>query len=121
MPTHKVLSTKKIDNSLLEQAKRNGIELIEQEAIRVNPILSREKWQEIFQLLETNKQVAVFTSSNAVFALRKYLNDYVKPFKLNWKIFALSGKTKQALEEDVETFGTIVATANDSKALADTV
>ncbi|MGZ3880262.1 MAG: uroporphyrinogen-III synthase, partial [Flavisolibacter sp.] len=83
--------------------------------------LSREKWQEIFQLLETNKQVAVFTSSNAVFALKKYLNDYINPFKLNWKIFALSGKTKQALEEDLETFGTIVATANDSKALADRV
>jgi uroporphyrinogen-III synthase len=118
MAAHKVLSTKKLDHSLIDEAKRNGIEIFEQEAIRVNTILSKEKWEEIFQLLESKKQFAVFTSSNAVFALEKYLNDYVNPFNPDWKIFALSGKTRQALEENLETLGTIVATANDSKTLA---
>jgi uroporphyrinogen-III synthase len=121
MATHKVLSTKKLDPSLIEQAEQNGIEIIEQEAIRVNPILSKEKWQEIFQLLESNKEFAVFTSSNAVSAVKKYLNEYVIPVQPNWKIFALSGKTRQALEENLDTFGRIVATANDSKELANKI
>lgn len=118
MARHKVLSTKKLDPSLIEQAEQNGIEIIEQEAIRVNTILSKEKWQEIFHLLESNKEFAVFTSSNAVSAVKKYLNEYVSPVQPNWKIFALSGKTRQALEENLEVFGAIVATANDSKELA---
>jgi len=53
MATHKVLSTKKLDPSLIKEAEQNRIKIIEQEAIKVNPIVSKEKWQEIFQVLET--------------------------------------------------------------------
>jgi uroporphyrinogen-III synthase len=118
MARHKVLSTKKLEPSLLVQAIEQGIEIIEQEAIRVAPILSIEKWHEIFQFVQSNKQFVVFTSSNAVLSIKKYIHEYVNPFELNWKIFSLSGKTREVLEQDLQTFGTIVAVANDSKALA---
>jgi uroporphyrinogen-III synthase len=118
MAKYKVLSTKKLEPSLVEQAEENTIEIIEQEAIKVQPILSKEKWQEIFQLIESQKEFAVFTSSNAVLALKKYLHDYINPFKIDWKLFSLSGKTKAALEENGNLFGTIIETAENSKDLA---
>ena len=121
MAKHKVLSTKKLDPSLIELAKENDIEIIEQEAIKINPVLSKEKWQEIFQLIETGKEFVVFTSSNAVLAVKKYLHDYINPIELNWKLFSLSGKTKESLEENAETFGEIIDIANDGKTLAEKI
>jgi uroporphyrinogen-III synthase len=118
MAMHKVLSTKKLEPSLVAQANDNGIQITEQEAIKVNPILSIEKWHEIFQLVQSHKQFVVFTSSNAVLSIKKYIRDYVNPFEVNWKIFSLSGKTSEVIEQDPETFGTIVAVADESKALA---
>jgi uroporphyrinogen-III synthase len=116
MAKYKVLSTKKLNPSLVEHAKEADIEIIEQEAIRVNTILSKEKWNEIFQVIESKWEFVVFTSSNAVHALQKYLNDYVNLFETNWKIFSLSGKTKEILEE--VSLGTIIETAENSKDLA---
>lgn len=119
MAKYKVLSTKKLKPSLVEQAKEADIEIIEQEAIKVNPILSKEKWKEIFQIIESKKEFVVFTSSNAVHALQKYLNDYINPFEIDWKIFSLSGKTKETLEE--VSLGTFVETAENSKDLAEKI
>ena len=121
MATHKVLSTKKLDPSLIKEAEQNGIKIIEQEAIKVNPIVSKEKWQEIFQVLESNKQFVVFTSSNSVYAVEKYLNEYVNHMQPNWKIFSLARKTRQALEDNLDAFGTIIATADDANALAEKI
>lgn len=119
MVKHKVLSTKKLEPSLIAQAKENSIEIIEQEAIKINFTLSNEKWQEASEL--SKKEYVVFTSSNAVLALKKYLHKYVGPFEIKWKIFSLSGKTKEVLEENAGTFGTIIDTAEDSKALAEKI
>lgn len=121
MAKRKVLSTKKLEPSLVLQAKENGIDIIEQEAIKTNPVLSKEKWREIFRLIQSEKQFVIFTSSNAVLALKKYLHEYVNPFDINWKIFSLSGKTKDILEGNIKAFGTIVDTADNSKALAEKI
>lgn len=119
MAKYKVLSTKKLELSLVEQAREYDIEIIEQEAIKVYPILSKEKWQEIFGIIEAKKENIVFTSSNAVVAVRKYLNDYINPFDINWKIFSLSGKTKEAIESG--SLGTIVETGRYAKELAEKI
>ena len=118
---HKVLSTKKLDASLVEQARQNNIEIIEQDFITIHPILSKEKWDEIFEVIENKKEYVVFTSSNAVNSLKKYLKDYINPFATNWKIFCLAGKTKIALEENIELFGKIVETAENASVLAEKI
>lgn len=118
---HKVLSTKKLESLLIEEAGKEGIEIIEQEAIRIKPILTKEKWDEIFSLLEMKIDYAVFTSSNAVAAVSKYLNEYVNHLPPRWKIFCLSGKTKDAIVEQAGTFGTIAATAASAAELAQQV
>lgn len=116
MAKYKVLSTKKLDPSLVKQAGENDIEIIERETIKVNPVLSKEKWEEIFQIIESKREFVVFTSSNAVLALKKYLNDYINPFQINWKIFSLSGKTREALKD--VSLGVVIETAENSKDLA---
>jgi uroporphyrinogen-III synthase len=121
MTKHKVLSTKKLEPSLIARAKENGIEIIEQAAIKVDPILSKENWHQISQLIDCNKEFVAFTSSNAVLAVKRYLHEYLNPFEIKWRIFSLSGKTKEALDENAEIFGTIVGTADNSKALAEKI
>lgn len=118
MRKHKVLSTKKLEPSLTKQAGKNGIEIIEQEAIKVNPILSKHNRQKIFQLIESKKEFVVFTSSNAVLAVKKYLHNSINSAEVKWKIFSLSGKTKEVLDENAKTFGTIMGIADHSKELA---
>lgn len=118
MAKFKVISTKGLEPSLVERAKEAGIEMVEKDAIQIRAILTREKWNEIFSLLESGIQTAVFTSSNAVDSLKKYLNTYVNYLPVQWKIFCLSGKTKESLLQIEEPFGRLEGTANDATALA---
>ena len=118
MAKFKVLSTKKLEPSLVEKARAANIDIKEQEAIQIRQLLSKEKWEEVFSLLEMKVEYAVFTSSNAVHALRKYLHTYVNYLPVQWKIFCLAGKTKEALVQDEELFGSIEGIANDATALA---
>lgn len=118
MTKHKVLSTKKLESLLLERAKQEGIEITEQDAIVIKPIRTREKWDEIFSLLEKKIRYAVFTSSNAVTSLKKYLNESINHLPPQWEIFCLSGKTKEVLREEEKLFGSIEATASSATELA---
>lgn len=121
MKRHKVLSTKKLEPWLLAKATEADIDIQEQEAILVKPILTKEKWDEVFSLLEKKIGHAVFTSSNAVTAVRKYLHEYINHLPPHWKIFCLSGKTKDVLTANTEIFGTIEATASSATELAQQV
>jgi uroporphyrinogen-III synthase len=118
MERHNVLSTKMLDTPLVEMAKAEGINVIEQEAIQVKPILSKEKEDEIFSLLEKRVAYAVFTSSNAVSAVKNQLHKSVNHLPPQWKIFCLSGRTKEMLLENAETFGVVEETASSAAALA---
>jgi uroporphyrinogen-III synthase len=121
MAKYKVLSTKKLHPSLVIKAKEQDIAVVEQEAIQVYPILNKEKWDEIFSLLEKRIEYAIFTSSNAVAALKKYINTYVSHLPAQWKIFCLSGRTKELLAEDEDIFGTIEGTAINASELAELI
>lgn len=116
MAKHKVLSTKKLEPSLIEKAKENNIEIIEQEFISVKPIWSEEKFQEIFQFFQ--KPYAVFTSANAVAVVDDYLHPHDTFYILNWKIFCLSGKTKKAVLKTLILPKEVVGEAENASALA---
>ena len=118
MTKPKILSTKKLEPSLVQKANEQGFRIIEHEAIQIRPILAKEKWKEIASLLKAQPEYIVFTSSNAVGTLKKYLNDYVSYLPLQAKVFCLAGKTKEAVLQDKALFGTIEGTANNATALA---
>lgn len=98
MAKYKVLSTKKLEPSLVELAKENGIEIIEQEFISIRPIWNRETSDAILNLV-TEKKIATIalTSANAVDALNSYMHVGDTFYVIKWNIFCLSGKTKQAV------------------------
>ncbi len=118
MTKHKVLSTKKLESSLIEQAKQSGVEISEQEFIAIKPICTKEKQDEVLLwALSRDVHYVVFTSANAVEAVKNYLRDGANGFAPNWKVFCISGRTKAALQPFVKD-ERIVATAEYGKHLA---
>lgn len=117
MANYKVLSTKKLDPSLVEKAKANGIEITEQEAIQINPLLSSEQLQSLRFLFEgTEPWNIIFTSSNAVeIVYNKIREAGLKP--TGWKIFCIEGKTCETVRSlfpdcevvDTAAYGKILA------------
>jgi uroporphyrinogen-III synthase len=120
MSNYRVISTKKLSPSLIDEAMKQDIEVAEVEMITVQPILNQEKWNEIRRWLTANKEYAVFTSQNAVTALSRYLNEYNSGHICSWKIFSLSGQTKKTLDQS-SISGTIIATAENGTALAEKI
>jgi uroporphyrinogen-III synthase len=95
--THKVLSTKKLDPSLVEKARENGIEVVEQEFISIKPIRNKETLKRIIDLAENGKRTIALTSANAAEVLASYMHVGDTYYVIHWKIFCLSGKTKEAV------------------------
>lgn len=118
MTTYKILSTKKLEASLSEKAKQNNIEIVEQPAISIHTISTKEKWQEIYHYAEAGSQYVVFTSTYSVQAIKSFLHFYVKTTADQWKIFSLSGRTKESIEEHPDLFGEIIDTGRDASSLA---
>ena len=118
MTRYKVLSTKKLDPLLIDEAKQAHIEILEQEFISTRPITGKEKWDEVFECIKGKSEYVVFTSANAVNAVKKYLHPYVNFETVDWKVFCLSGKTKEAVESIPELSRSVVDTAPDAAALA---
>jgi uroporphyrinogen-III synthase len=116
MAKYKVLSTKKLEPSLIEHAKQNHIEIIDQEFISVKPVLTFENINRFLLLLK--KPYAVFTSANAVTSFTCYLHPGDPAYKPLWKIFCLGGKTKEAVLKIRSLKKNIVAEANNATDLA---
>ena len=119
MKKYKVLSTKKLDAPLIEQANENDIEITEEEMISVTPVASEETLKQVLHWTERTGVHAVFTSVNAVNAVKNYLHQ-VEVSKLSWKVFCISGRTKAALQTLVDE-EQILATAAYGKDLAEKI
>jgi uroporphyrinogen-III synthase len=118
MVKYTVLSTKHTGRLFIEAAKKNNINIIEQEFINTRPIITRDKERELGEIVTPQTEFVVFTSSNAVTALEHYLGRYDSSFAMNWKIFCLQGKTKETLLHSTLPKKDIIATANNASLLA---
>jgi len=93
---YKILSTKILAPSLVEQAERQAIDIIEQPFISIHPVTDSRTGEEI--LLRLNQPApfyAVFTSANAVEAIAPFLKSAGKT--PNWKLFCIEGRTRRTL------------------------
>lgn len=111
---YKVLSTKKLEPSVIEYAKKNCIEIIEKEFISVKSIFSEENREKILELMKSGISCFIFTSSNAVSVLRQYKMSVSS----GQKIFCLSGKTKNEILEFGFAEKNIVGEAENASDLA---
>src|SRR6476469_2685448 len=118
MKTIRVLSTKKLLPAIVEEAKENGIEISEQEAIAVQPILKEDKQEQSLSWFHRyTSQPIVITSANAVSSLEHYLGKYLRGDKARLQVFCLSGRTKEAVMEAFP-IANIAGVASSAKALA---
>lgn len=118
MAEYKVLSTKKIMPFLIEDAKKNNIQIIEQEFISVRPIITKEKIEEVLNLAKSDKKYIAFTSANAVAPFDRYLHQGDTFYIVGWEIFCLQGKTRDAVQNSLFPKNNIIGTAANAKALA---
>ena len=118
MAKHKVLSTKKLEPSLVEQARENGIEIIEQEFISIKPIWNQETFDTILRFINDKKLNIVLTSANSVDILNSYMHFNDTYLVVDWNIFCLSGKTKEAIHNALLLKKNIVGEARNATELA---
>jgi len=97
MAKYKVLSTKKLEPSLIKKAGENGIEIIEQEFISINPVWNKETHEKILSFPQRGVLTAAITSANAVSILNNFLVADDSAYFITWRFFTLPGKTKQAI------------------------
>ena len=121
MAKHKVLSTKKLEPSLIEQARGNDIEIVEQEFISVQPIRNQETFARILDFINRKQLNIVLTSANAVDVLNSYMHVYDTYYVIDWNIFCLSGKTKEAVLNALLLKKNIVAEASNATDLANKI
>lgn len=113
-----VTSTKKLKPALVTGARAEGFIIKDHDFIQVHPVWSVEK-QETFHQLQGIRHVA-FTSAHAVECLNRYLTDSTAAYN-SWKIFCLSGRTKESVIDFFHGTGNIVAEADNAQALAEKI
>ncbi len=107
-----ILSTRPIQQSLIKDARDNGIDIDELTFIATHPIQSELVDKEIDNALKQTATI-VFTSMNAV----EVVGQQIKEHQPNWKIYCIGTTTQQLV---AEFFGqnAIAGTANDAASLA---
>ena len=110
-----ILSTRPLEDLLIDQAKQSGIEIDMLSFIKTEPIQSTEVQQEIANALLQSSAV-VFTSMNAVEAVA----DELQGQQPGWKIYSIGGTTKQLVKK---YFGekSIAGTAGSAAELAELI
>jgi uroporphyrinogen-III synthase len=121
MAKYKVLSTKKLEPLLIEQAKKNDIEIIEQDFISVKPIWNQETFDKILAFINDKTLNIALTSANAVDSLNSYMHVSDTYYVVDWNIFCLSGKTKQAVMNALLLRKNILAEAGNAMELANKI
>jgi uroporphyrinogen-III synthase len=110
-----ILCTRPVNAFLIKEAKQQGIVIDIIEFIRTEPIITAALKKQINELA-SQPQTIVFTSMNAVEAVRNYLDK--KP--ADWKIFCIGTATQKLVVEEFDG-RSIVGTADSAAELADAI
>jgi uroporphyrinogen-III synthase len=107
-----ILCTRPVNALLIKEAKQQGIAIDIIEFIRTEPIINAALKKQINELANQSLTI-VFTSMNAVEAVRNYLDR--KPS--DWKIFCIGAATQKLVVEEFDG-RSIVGTADSAAELA---
>jgi uroporphyrinogen-III synthase len=109
-----ILSTRPLSESIIQEALKQDVLIDCVSFIETEPIKTPELKEKIQQLSQQNI-IAVFTSMNAVDAVKEHLSE-----KPDWKIFSIGQTTKELIKD---FFGEeyFAGTADDASALADVI
>ena len=112
----KILSTREVDEQVIEYCKEQSVQLHAFNFIDTAPLIDVETQQEIEVALQLHA-IAIFTSMNAVDAVSTFLDEDELPF---WKIYCIGHSTNKLVEH---YFGKdkIAGTAANAKELAEKI
>ncbi|MES1222784.1 MAG: uroporphyrinogen-III synthase [Bacteroidota bacterium] len=109
------MSTRPLNNTLIDEAAEQGIEIDIESFIETEAIQSIEVQQEIEQVLLRSATI-VFTSMNAVEAVAEYMNEEMP----DWIIYCI-GETTQQLVKNYFGKKAIAGTADNAAELAELI
>jgi uroporphyrinogen-III synthase len=109
-----ILSTKKIDSTLIQLATENNICVDQLNFIQTEECISDEIKKRIIKLSK-EKITAIFTSSKTVNVVRKIVSK-----QTNWKIYCIEPATKKTVE-NIFTSSVIAGSAKDAAQLAEKI
>src|SRR4030095_768913 len=107
---------------LIDKARENDIEIIEQEFISIRPVWNKETHDNILSFPKRGLLNAAITSANAAGILNDYMVADDTGYFIAWNFFSLQGKTKKAIQAAPflrEAF--IVGEAANASLLADKI
>lgn len=107
MSFHRVLSTRSIDPALISAAEKHGVQIFVREMITVHLIANADIAAKVNSI---GNDIVVFTSSNAVKAVKQMLSVQTNPS--SWKIYALAGATSSAVNNLLNTDAEITNAAD---------
>lgn len=109
-----ILSTRPLDNAVIDKAAENNVIIDIMSFIKTEKFINAETDKRITELLKENI-TAIFTSMNAVDAVKKYVS--TAPF---WKIYCIGNTTKKLV---MQVFGEerIAGFANNGEQLSEVI
>ncbi|MBN8855904.1 MAG: hypothetical protein BGO55_15770 [Sphingobacteriales bacterium 50-39] len=120
-PTIRILSTRPLEQGLLDQAARAGIRIDSLSFIDTKPIRDTALTHQV-QQLGSQPLTAVFTSMNAVEAVAGHLAQQPapedSPTRPPWRVFCIGAATRRLAEAQL---GPAAGTAPSAAALADVI
>lgn len=121
MANYTILSTKVLLPSSKEALSGKGIQVVEQPFIDIRPILSPEL-KETITGYAGKKMTVIFTSQNAYKAVHEHLGpDLMPSIPHDWKVFCLSGATRDAILAGYIQEEQLIGTAPDAAQLAEKI
>jgi uroporphyrinogen-III synthase len=112
---HHILSTRPLEEALVEEAAKQGIAIDQSDFIATKPILNQETIQSIRSAID-KKAAVVFTSMNAVDAVHAQLADHSP----EWNIFSIGHTTQQLIRDYFKT-SRMMATGDSAAQLAQAI
>lgn len=112
-----VFITRSLQQSFIDKAQDNRIKIITQNFIKITPIISDELKANIFSKLRIANLSLLFTSRHAAsIAINRYVENIPERIISTWKIYCLSGATKEVLLKKFHP-NQIMADAKDANTL----
>ena len=108
----KVLSTRKLSESVAQSVGNKQIVIIEKELIKINNINTDDVRNDVNSI---RQGVVVFTSKNAVYAVSKIIED--KNQTCNWQVYCIGGATLKAVKQNFPC-AKVVATSDNGELLS---
>lgn len=100
-----MLSTKKLDPSIVEKLKTEGIDITSEDFISVRPIIDNTIIESILKFVSGGITDVAVTSRNAVEAFCGHIDREKSSNRFALRFFSLDGATKKAIEQNAAILG----------------